>query len=273
MRRLLAVGVCLASPLLAGSFTGPRPGSELTPEQLLGLWSRFEPVQQGDPVRFYYFHAGGIGLFRYGRLGLTYTRMFRWSLEDQRLGLEFMKTGNRHDVRVEVQGEALVFERDPVMGTRERYRKAAPSAEGRSLGPCAEHPFARMWTHSTKDRTGRQGFEIYQLQAPGIDRRGLGWFHRGDHTEWSTEALSYRATGRIFDLSFGLRGEHAVTPMTIKKDGKTRVLELERDPRNYWHPQRYEDAGPGFTIQVSEVPLPFAIRGHGVCGPNASRPR
>lgn len=262
MRRLVAVGLCLAWPLLTGAFTGPAQEADLGPDRLLGIWSRFEPVTQGDPVRFYYFHPDGMGLFRYGRLGLTYTRMFRWTLDDRSLALEFMQTGARHRAEIEIRGDTLVLVNDPVMGSRERYRRRAVSSAGDGPpGAGGPHPFARMWTHHTKDRAGRQGFHIYQLQAPGIDGRGLGWFHEGDHTAWSTEALSYRAAGQVLDLRFGLRGEQAVTPVSIVDRGGGRVLELERDPRNYWHPRGYADGGPGFAAMVGRAPFPFALSG------------
>src|SRR5688572_24867681 len=42
-----------------------------------GLWSRWPELRAEDaPVRFYFFHPDGIGLYRYGKLGLNTTNSF-----------------------------------------------------------------------------------------------------------------------------------------------------------------------------------------------------
>src|SRR5688500_11092207 len=61
--------------------------------QLAGIWWRYERGVEGDPVRFYYFHGDGKGLYRYGRVGLTNTNSFDYDVEDTHLVLRFRKTG------------------------------------------------------------------------------------------------------------------------------------------------------------------------------------
>ena len=51
----------------------PRAASD---PRLVGLWQRFETLHEGDPMRFYFFHPDGFGIYRYGKVGLTNTHSF-----------------------------------------------------------------------------------------------------------------------------------------------------------------------------------------------------
>ena len=144
------------------------------------------------------------------------------------------------------------------MGGEQTYTKR-PSASSDDAS-AFDHPFARMWKQKTPDG---KGFRLYQLQAPTIDGRGLGWYHEGDFTEWSTETLEYRRTGQKLALHFPLRNERHVTEVAEAKAKGVRTLHLVEDPRNYWHPRTYQDDGPGFTMFLDQSPMPYPIPGHG----------
>lgn len=258
MRKLAWTGALLLTvPVLGAWLTAPA-----SPPSVLGMWSQTEPVREGDPVRFYYFHSGSIGLFRYGKMGLTQTRSFRYALEDDKLRLTFLKSGDTHVVPFEIEDGALVLADDPMLGGKQTYRHK-PLARGQNL-EAMDHPLSRMWKHVTRDKYGQETFHMYQLQAPALDGRGVGWYHEGDHMDWTTEALTYRKTGDKLLLDFTLRGEQAVTPVELGEGPHGRYLELERDPRNFWHKRRYPDGGPGFSVTLEHEPMPYFVPGHGL---------
>lgn len=259
-------GLLLAAPVTTAFLTPPSAsdaGETVAEKDLLGLWQATQPKREGDPVRFYYFHDGGIGLVRYGRMGLTYTRSFHWRLDDGRLTLVFMKTGAHHrvDFALEDGRAVLHLPEDPAFPGDHRYTR---DLRPRGLDfPQADHPLARLWIQPTKDRSGAEGFRMYQLQAPTIDGRGVGWYHEGDMAEWSTETLTYRRTGDALELTFPVRGERATTAITLTGEGSGRTLTLREDPRNFWHERTYVDGGPGFAVALDGQPLPYHIPGHG----------
>ena len=265
-RSILVVSLVLLLPALGawikGPGTSPEPAQgQVSDQTLLGLWSAFQPEKEGDPQRFYYFHTGGIGLYRYGRMGLTFTQTFRYDVGAKTLRLTFNKSGARHEVPYRVAGDALVLQKDPKMGGSRTYMKRKMAS---SMGADAfDHPMARLWTETVTDRKGQVGFRMYQLQAPTIDGRGVGWYHEGDFAEWSTETLEYRRTGDRLSLSFPIRQERHVTGLIEGQQNGVRTLHLVEDPRNFWHPRTYRDGGPGFTLQVAAQPLPYHVPGHG----------
>ena len=235
--------------------------TQASSQEILGLWSRFAPEKEGDRQRFYYFHTGGIGLFRYGKMGLSYTQTFKYSVDAERITLTFNKSGAEHVVPYAVRDGRLTLTDDPKMGGEQVYTKRGL---GKGAGYHAfDHPLARLWTEVTKDSKGQVGFRMYQLQAPTIDGRGVGWYHEGDFFEWSTETLQYRRTGDRLELRFPVRAERFVTTVTDGEADGTRTLRLDEDPRNFWHPRTYADGGPGFTMSVAGVPLPYHVPGHG----------
>lgn len=256
MRKLVMPAVILlAAPALAAWLAAP----EAEPT-LLGMWSQTTPSNEGDPVRFYYFHDGGIGLFRYGKMGLTQTRSFRYSVQEDRLQMVFIRSGASHSVPFTLVDGALELAEDPMLGGKQAYRR---KGSGGGHGAAAsKHPLARMWKHVETDQMGQETFHMYQLQAPALDGRGVGWYHVGDYSDWSTEALTYRRTGDTLVLEFTLRGERARTKVEIEGHHH-RALVLEQDPRNFWHARRYRDDGPGFSVTLDGEPMPYAVRGHG----------
>lgn len=270
MKRWISLGAALLCAPLLAAFLQPSTAHNGTSTEpgvgegaLLGLWQATKPEKEGDPVRFYYFLNGGIGLVRYGRMGLTNTRAFQWKVVGSELALVFMKDGRHHRVPFSLEGERSVLHlpRDPAFPGNHRYTK---DTRPRGLDfVMKEHPLARLWIETTRDRKGGEGFRMYQLQAPTIDGRGVGWYHEGDMTEWSTETLAYRRTGEAMELYFPVRDERFSSGLRIKGKGPKRTLSLTEDPRNFWHPRVYRDGGPGFTVALDGVPLPYHIPGHG----------
>lgn len=228
---------------------------------LKGLWRATHPKKEGDVIRFYYFHSGDIGLVRYGRMGLSYTRAFHWNVvSPQELVINFTKSGESHKVRYQLDKDhsRLTLPEDPVFPGEQRYTKDAQPRGVTVQRPETpkEHPLARLWIHETKDRKDSIIFRMYQLQPPTIDGRGVGWFHEGDMTEWSTETLTYRHTGDSITFDFPVRNERHSTSLEISK-GSRRTFTLGEDPRNFWHPRTYLDGGPGFTTYLDGELLPY----------------
>lgn len=281
----LVLAVAATAPLIVAAlkFTPPANIAPAKVQQndvnsgtLLGLWQAFRPEKHGDPVRFYYFHSGGIGLVRYGRLGLTYTRSFGWKVAGDHLMLVFTKTGAHHRVKFSLEEDRAVLHlpSDPAFPGDHRYRKETRprglELDGRQAMPsspeAANHPLARLWQQTTQDKSGHKGFRMYQFQAPTIDGRGVGWYHEGDMDEWSTEALVYRAVPNAseggkpsqLELHFTLRGERSTTVMQVIPEDKTKAkIVINEDPRNYWHTRTYVDEGPSFTVALEGELIPF----------------
>jgi len=113
-----------------------------------------------------------------------------------------------------------------------------------------------MWIDLRRFATGGQGFVMVQLRPAGIDGRGVGWFHRGDFDEWSTEALTYRIVGGRIELDFSLAGIHEVSAFSVETEADgSRWLTLADDPRDYWRPHRYVDIGPSFGAALAPFEL------------------
>jgi hypothetical protein len=231
--------------------------------RLVGLWHRYPEAAEGEPLRFYYFHDEGFGIYRYGRVGLTNTHSFDWSTAGGALDLRFRKTGEhaapRYHLEHDAAGTWLVVEDDPrEAGAAVRYLRAPdPTAACDSgplvlmpglLGPSGGALGGRLWGEEQRYATGGMGFAIYQLQAQAIDGRGVGWYHRGDYDEWVTESLTYRQQADHLALAFTLRHEGHGTAIRLGEapDG-TRTLTLADDPRDFWRPHTYRDMGPSFA--------------------------
>ena len=265
MRQRLLVFSLLVLPLTAAwlkyPFGGPNTEetARRTEAMILGLWAQYVPKNAGDPERFYYFHKGGIGLFRYGRRGLTYTQTFRYDVNAKTLKLVFIKSGERFKIPYSIQKDQLTLGADPKMGGEQTYTKRPPQPVPAMAGA---HPLARMWTKRVVDRKGNVEFRTYQLQAPGPQGRGTGWYHEGDEEEWSTESFSYHRTADWIALSFPVRKEHVVSNVEEGKDGRIRTFTLVEDPRNYWHRRTYRDEGPTLPLRIADAPLPFYVPGH-----------
>jgi hypothetical protein len=242
--------------------------AEAIDPRLAGLWQRFETLHEGDPVRFYFFHPDGFGIYRYGKVGLTNTHSFDFEGSQGALGLRFRKSGAAHAVsyRFESEGgrEWLVLRGDPREAAAEvRYFRAADAGahcrdgvllakdlRGRSAAGQARTGAlgGRLWGDEQRFATGGIGFSIYQLQAQAIDGRGVGWHHRGDYDEWTTEALSFRQQGGRLALQFPLRHESQATAITLAAGAdQVRVLTLAEDPRDFWRSHAYRDMGPSFA--------------------------
>lgn len=228
---------------------------------LSGVWSRYEPGGHGERVRFYYFHGDGTGLYRYGRVGLTNTHSFDYDLEGDRLILDFRKTAEHHEVAFSLEPgpgqerDWLVLYDDPrEAGTTRYFRESErtvrmPAESEAAPGPA---PAGHMWIDLRPYATGGRGFVMYQLRPAGIDGRGVGWFHRGDFDDWSTEAMTYRIIEDRLELHFSLADERETSAFTVVTDAEgTRWLELADDPRDFWHAHRYADMGPSFGAALA----------------------
>jgi hypothetical protein len=219
-------------------------------DALAGLWTRFEGKSLGDPLRFWYFHGDGHGLLRYGRVGSAATRSFDYVVGDGHLELTFRKTGERQVLAFTVEQEGgerwLVLEDEPrEPGARYRWRRGPLGGHEDARGQGG--PGDRVWIDWRNFASGGGGFSMYQLGPAAIDGRGLGWFHRGDFDDWTTESLRYRVDGDALELEFELRGESARTTFSIAGDGTERSIELAEDPRDFGAPHRYRDGGRSFS--------------------------
>jgi hypothetical protein len=269
------IGLALGLPMLIAIVDGrEQAASSAVVEQaeqqdpLRGLWMRYESRGEGDPLRFWYFHGDGKGLYRYGKVGLANTHSFDYALlgtdaQDGNgpvdLSLRFRKRGEAHTLVATIdedgQGTWLSFTGDP----REpgaRYRKVesdldfeladSAGAQGLGIGD-------RMWIDYRNLATGGAEFHMYQLAATAIDGRGVGWFHRGDFDDWSTESLTYRIDGDRLELFFDLREEPSSTGFRVVEGEHGRELWLEADPRDYWAAHRYQDGGRSFRSVAFNV--------------------
>jgi hypothetical protein len=267
---VLAVPVCLAPMQFDPAPVSVHPDEVRAPtgdpeatRALAGIWWRYEAGVEGDPVRFYYFHGDGKGLYRYGRVGLTNTNSFDYEVQGDTLSLRFRKTGERHSVRFRIEREGgrdwMVLQDDPREPGSTRYfresdrtvRGPAPQHPEPGLGPA---PAGHMWIDQTPYATGGYAFSLYQFRPAGIDGRGTGWHHRGDFDDWSTESLVYRIVGDTIELTFPLREGRHVTRFEIIGEGDDRKMFMASDPRDFWHPHTYRDIGVSFGALGSLPP-------------------
>ncbi len=253
------------------------------PSDVVGLWTRWPNAKSdGDRVRFYFFHEKGIGLYRYGKIGLNTTSSFDWHVEEnddgkRELVMKFRKTGEVKRTPYEVadgagKPKSLVMTRDPkepLVGAM-AYSYVPPPAfaafapdivHGMDASLAATtHPGVggRMWIDEVTYATGGKAFAIYQLKDTSIDGRGVGWHHVGDYDDWSTEALWYRYTASTcthdasIDLFFNVRDERASSPV-IRGAGGADISEhpdlvIVEDPRSFGHVRRYKDGGKSFSF-------------------------
>jgi hypothetical protein len=274
------------------------PTQAITAQDLKGLWSRYPDSgrDDADPVAFYYFHDGGIGLYRYGRIGFNTTNSYTWAVGEHQgqpiLGLRYKKTGEVQHLRISVDADGrktLTIEADPKQPGEKasRYVYVPPPSQSPTtmmsmqlgdLLPPQASPAAytslsgtvdavsagtaviddRLWIDQKRFATGGIGFQLYQLRKAGIDGRGTGWFHVGDYDDWSTESFSFRirratAEGQknALDLRFGLRDETSSTGFVVDTSGPHRLLGLVSDPRDFWAPHTFVDAGPSFAALLA----------------------
>lgn len=146
-----------------------------------------------------------------------------------------------HPMAAELQAMAQIRDFDPgVEGSDEQ--RAAPKS-----------PSNRVWIDFRKHASGGTRFQMYQFNRAGIDGRGIGWYHDGDFDDWSTEALTYRidsgADRSRIELNFDLAGTHHDSQLRFNpagNSGERASIVLDRDPRDFWRPHAYFDAGPSF---------------------------
>jgi hypothetical protein len=233
--------VVVIAVLVAGFFSWPSP-DQAAAVSLEGLWARTDGDLPEHGVRFYYFHTGGKGLYRYGRKHLNTTESFDWKVDGDRLGLRFRRTGETHSVGFSVEGDVLTLHDDPREPHATRYRKKRGPMRG------GGDDLGRMWTHVETYVDKSYRFRIYQLHEPDESGRGIGWFHDGDYDNWSTESLDYRIADGRMTLRFHERDESHTTEITRGTKKGQRTITLTNDPRNYWQRRTYADAGRSFDL-------------------------
>jgi hypothetical protein len=306
MRRVasvaLASSLCVVAVVVSLAWLAPPPSPDACPlservdaddapvaradatAALKGLWSRYPDGAGRDdaPVAFYYFHDGGIGLYRYGQVGFNTTNSYRWALASHHgatvLVLTYTKTGEVQHllIRLDDAGRrSLTIVRDPRNpGASETVYVWMPPSSVGAVAPDLETSSAelssssssagriddRLWIDERRFKTGGMGFSLYQLRKAGIDGRGTGWHHVGDYDDWSTEALTYRlvrgeAGVDRLDLAFSLRGDRTTTPFRVVVDDRgARTLILENDPRDFQATHIFADGGPSFAgLSLSPV--------------------
>jgi hypothetical protein len=243
MRLHHALGVFTLASLTVGFFSPPE-------EALRGLWRK----ETKDPreLRFYYFHEGDVGLYRYGRPDLNNTNSFDYRVSGGALHLHFRRTGETHAVAYRIAREGdrtiLVLDGDPREPAPTRYVLEAGRFDAEH--PAPTHPFARMWIDERTLPGGQRTFRMYQFRIPDGAEAGRGWYHQGDYDDWSTEALAYRKGGGVLRLFFVERREWEETPITEHRDAAPAkaAIELMSDPRNFWHRGRFVDGGRSFQV-------------------------
>lgn len=259
MTKLRALAIVLIATLTLLGVRALRGRSE---RELLGLWQVGSPEKFGDPMRFYYFHTGGKGLYRYGQVGLNQTRSFDWSISGDEIMLRFRKSGETARTRFVIEQrdgqKELVLRSDPRNEGTQRYRfRPASLGDVEVEGPLAVSPsdasadgsgLERIWIDLQKFATGGQAFSMYQLSKHTVAGSKLGWFHAGDFDDWSTEAFVYRLEPGALSMTFLVRGDRGTTPFRVAEDPRARnnVLTLESDPRDFHARHRYANAGPSF---------------------------
>lgn len=236
-----------------GPKTEPAPELAVDSASLTGLW-RAVPGQGArlDSRRFWYFHGDGKGLYRYGTTALNNTHSFDYRAVAGGLELYFRKTGETVVVQTRFEhtpsGPSLSLDPDPEdPGANYRLERGPVARGGAPVKVLAsERIDGRIWMDLHPFATGGMGFNMYQLNDAAIDGRGVGWFHRGDFDEWSTEALSFRLRGDTLTLHFSARDEHGVVEVSVAKDDKGRVLTVRDDPRDFHKDHSYRDVGESF---------------------------
>jgi hypothetical protein len=228
------------------------PDARESSTKLTGLWTRYERSAEGDPIRFWYFHGDGKGLYRYGRVGYNATNSFDYRVVDGGVELYFRKTGKRHlsKFAIEADGEGaqwLSFAADPKEpGARYRKARGGMDDDGHSSSSSGG-PGGRIWIDHRNFATGGNGFRMYQLNDAAIDGRGIGWYHEGDFDDWTTESLTYRIDADHLELYFDLREEPTLTHFQLTTDDEQRRwLELQEDPRGFGAESQFLDGGKSF---------------------------
>ncbi len=270
MRAFVVAALSLLSTMSMAVWLSPSVTSHSHPTEVVGLWSRWPAAtSDGDRVRFYFFHETGIGLYRYGKIGLNTTNSFHWHVEGHDMVLTFQKTGEvrrtPYALTEHGQGQprSLAFSDDPqepLIGAVSYTYVPLSRADLLAADLFPAQPLGddksdrgiggRMWINMTTYATGGSAFSIYQLKETAIDGRGVGWHHVGDFDDWSTEALAFRFSpgscreDAHLDLAFSVRGDRASTQV-LKKDG---ALVLVEDPRSFWHVRAYKDGGKSFQF-------------------------
>jgi len=251
----------LLALVFVGALFGARALRRTPPEALFGLWTEREVAGPSDEMRFYYFHKGGKGLYRYGQAAHNQTSSFDWKLDGDKLDLYFRKTGEKAVTRFVLGGEkdkrTLTLVDDPRGAPNTRYRYKPTLLDAETFGPLSlldaratdesNAIVGRMWIDMKHYATGGRGFVMYQLSehtaAPGWY---YGFYHRGDFDDWTTENLFYEPLPSALRLHFILRGDELVSPIELGNDRDARTLSITRDPRNFLARTRLRDAGRSF---------------------------
>lgn len=260
---LAVASLGLAWPALRGMVGTNKPGcTRVSPVQapasdevqgkdaLAGLWRR--PASQPGQVRFYYFHGNSKGLYRYGQSEWNQTNSFDYLVRDRRVILKFRKDGKSHESSFQIEAaqgkRTLRLDKDP-KERGARYEWSAPPMGSRIADQALQKKGlgGYMWMHNRSFARGGSEFAMYQFNAPAVDGRGVGWFHRGDFDDWTTESFRYRIEGEKIAFFFEYQQRHEASSFELVEGSKRhRVLHLGQDPRNFWLQRGYQEMGPSF---------------------------
>ena len=219
---------------------------------LTGIFYSVAPSKDDlhSDLRFYYFHGNGIGLLRYGKVGLNNTESYHYETKDDVLSLRFNKTGQVVQTRyviAESEGKTTLQLPDFVyQHDRELIKETAPNL--RHLNWPQGQSLDRMWTMLQQSAEGKISFKMYQLRKADDTGHGAGWYHEGDFDNWYTERLEFHRGESEMTFHFGLKNEKAQTPYAHVTDAPTPMLVFDKDPRHFWATTHYVDGGESFSV-------------------------
>ena len=258
----------LAGILLAPvSVEGPFGHAGEHDARLAGIFHALEPVADdaldGD-VRFYYFHGNGIGLLRYGKVGLNNTESFHYQTRGDVLSLRFNKTGHFVTTRyaITTEGDDVVLSLPELTHQDDRRLVKEEGSEMASLNRPTGTQFDRMWTMLEQHAGGGVSFKIYQLRKADDAGHGQGFFHQGDFDNWSTERLDYHRGDEDITFHFTLKGEKATTAFTLDEHHDLPLLVFDKDPRHFWSTTHYWDGGESFSVFQTAALHDLMFHGH-----------
>ena len=217
---LVAAGLCVLVMVQRPAPT-PEPAVEVcgpsqraVDQRLVGLWQRHEALREGDPLRFYYFHPEGFGIYRYGKVGLTNTHSFDYDASQGLVDLRFRKTDRTHAVRYRFEHrdgrEWLVLAGDPRASPIGKPGDRAEAATIlRALTGAGSHRVTTAFVLA--DARGAQVQWIERQVTTRVHMRGLDEAELAaylDSEDWRDKAGGYGIQSRAAGIVTGIEGSY-----------------------------------------------------------------
>ena len=219
---------------------------------LAGIFYGVEPQKDelDSEVRFYYFHGNGIGLLRYGKVGLNNTESFHYQTHEGVLSIRYNKTGQMFTTSYafEKENDRQVLVLPELTHKDDRRLVKEEGSEMGLLNQPSGIQMDRMWTMLEKHAGGGIDFKIYQLRKADDTGHGEGFFHEGDFDNWSTERLNYHIGDGQMTFHFSLKDEKAQTSFQLERPHDLPMLVFDKDPRHFWATTHYWDGGESFSL-------------------------